>query len=169
MRKSLHTHQRRSFSLRRYMGFSLLEVLIALVILSVGLLGLAALQAEGLRGSSNALMRYQASRLTGDIIDRMRANPAGTSADNYEILSTQTATQSVVCAEKVGTVSSTCTPAQMAAYDLFLWRADLTALLPQSTSSITKISASKFAINVGWNDRGSALDVTTEVQFYDYK
>ena len=67
----------RSFKLnpcRRESGFSLIEVLVALLVLSIGLLGLAALQAQGLRFNHDAYVRTQATNLAYDIVDRMRVN-----------------------------------------------------------------------------------------------
>ncbi len=58
----------------RQSGFSLLEVLIAIVITSIGLLGLAAMQATGLRNNHSAYHRSQATVLAYDIADRMRSN-----------------------------------------------------------------------------------------------
>jgi type IV pilus assembly protein PilV len=76
-------------------GFSLLEVLIALLVLSIGLLGLAALQTTSLRSNEMASMRTTATQLAYDISDRMRANPgsavlgAGVVGDQYVIDLTQ--------------------------------------------------------------------------------
>lgn len=61
-------------------GFSLLEVLVTMGILSVALMGLAFLQAQGMQMSTSAYARTQASILAGDIIDRMRLN-SGNAAD----------------------------------------------------------------------------------------
>jgi len=58
-------------------GFTLLEVLIALLVLAIGLLGLAALQTTGLRSNTMATTRTHATQLIYDIADRMRANVAG--------------------------------------------------------------------------------------------
>ena len=63
-------------------GFSLVEVLVALMILSIGLLGLAGLQVSGLQGSNSAYMRSAAMISVNDMIERMRANRAG--AADYE-------------------------------------------------------------------------------------
>jgi type IV pilus assembly protein PilV len=160
---------------KRTAGFSLLEVLIALVILSVGLLGLAAMQAEGLRGSSNAQLRHQASRLVSDIVDRMRANPAGVTATtvdgNYEIAAAETAANPESCADDTdaGVTAKSCSPSEMAGYDKFLWRQHVTDLLPTGTSSIVRAADSRFLISVGWTDRGTDLNVSTEVHFYDFQ
>ena len=55
-------------------GFTLIEVLISLVVLSLGLLGLAALQASSLRSNQGAYYRSQAAQFAYNIADRMRAN-----------------------------------------------------------------------------------------------
>jgi type IV pilus assembly protein PilV len=55
-------------------GFTLLEAMVALVVLSIGLLGVAGMQMVGLRANLSAASRTQASYLADDIIDRMRAN-----------------------------------------------------------------------------------------------
>lgn len=62
-------------SSRRQRGFTLVEILVTVVLISVGLLGVAALQLTTLRGNQEAYVRSQASVLAGDILDRMRANP----------------------------------------------------------------------------------------------
>jgi type IV pilus assembly protein PilV len=75
----------------RAAGFTLIEVLVALVVLSIGLLGVAGLQIVGLRGNLSAASRTQASYLAEDIIDRMRANytaargPAGAGHLQYQL------------------------------------------------------------------------------------
>ena len=62
-------------------GFSMVEVLVSLLILSIGLLGLASLQASGLRYSGNSALRTQALILTQDMIERIRANPTANVTD----------------------------------------------------------------------------------------
>jgi type IV pilus assembly protein PilV len=64
-------------------GTSLIEVLIAIVVLSLGVLGVAGMQAAGLRASYGASYRAQAAFLTQDILDRMRGNPG--QAKNYGV------------------------------------------------------------------------------------
>ena len=58
----------------RNQGFTLVEALIALLVLSIGLLGVAALQLIALQNNNNAMFRSQATYLAYDIADRMRAN-----------------------------------------------------------------------------------------------
>ncbi len=65
-------------------GFSLLEVLVALLILSVGLLGLAGLQVLGLRHTGNAYFRTQATLLANEMVERIHANPLGAVRGEYQ-------------------------------------------------------------------------------------
>jgi len=64
-------------------GMTLIEILVALVVISVGLLGVAALQVVSLRSSQGSYLRTQATALAGDIIDRMRGNRTVALAPSY--------------------------------------------------------------------------------------
>lgn len=69
----------------RASGFTLLEMLVALLVLSFGLLGMAGLQATGLRNNSNAYHRTQATVIAFDMFERMRANRAAAANGDYEL------------------------------------------------------------------------------------
>lgn len=73
-------------SARRQRGFTLVEILVTVVLISVGLLGIAALQLTTLRGNQEAYVRSQASVLAADILDRMRANQAAFRSGKYDVL-----------------------------------------------------------------------------------
>ncbi|MDQ1303547.1 MAG: type pilus assembly protein PilV, partial [Pseudomonadota bacterium] len=62
--------------IRRQSGLSLIEVLITVVLVSIGLLGLAGLQLTSVRNSNSSGERFMATTLAQDIIERMRANRA---------------------------------------------------------------------------------------------
>lgn len=158
MNAALDTRSRRG-------GFSLIEVLVALVVLSVGLLGLAALQAEGLRGSGSALVRFQATRLMSDISDRMRANRAG--LDDYVVTAAGSGVASHQCSEVGSTVAQDCSAEELAEYELFLWKRDIGELLPSGTGAIAASpgSTDRYLITIAWTERAEAMTMTTEVQF----
>lgn len=123
------------------LGFTLIEVLVAVLILAIGLLGLAELQVVGLRNNYNAYLRSQAILLAYDIAERMRANPVGLSSGAY--LGTATSDD---CE------ASTCTPQQMAGYDLRQWiDAVTTAQLPSSSANITAGGAI-YSIVISWSE-----------------
>jgi len=134
-------------------GFSLLEVLIALVILSVGLLGIAALISTALKSNSSAYMRTQATAMAYNIIDRMRANLPATNLSGYNI--------AMPAAPYAGTNPTTCTgapctSAALATYDIGQWEYDLAKQLPQGMGSITDPPVTNglvtVVVTVLWND-----------------
>ena len=130
----------------RQQGFTLLEVLIALLILSIGLLGLAALQTTGLRSNEMASMRTTSTMLAYDISDRMRANPQGITDSNYVIDSGPVTGTVTDC------IAGVCTPAQMATFDLDQWK-DAITRLPAGQGDITQTAGPPLVhtITVRWD------------------
>lgn len=103
-------------------GFSLIEVLIALLVLAVGLLGLAFLQAAGLRFNNDSYMRSQATLLAYDLVDRMRANRKAAMAGAYCLTSlTPCETTAPPAAENCADILGCGTPAQLGHYDVSQW------------------------------------------------
>lgn len=98
-------------------GATLIEVLVTLLIVSIGLLGLAGLQMSGLRSNNSAYMRTQATLQAYDIIDRMRSNKAGADAGGYVFDPASDSIPSQNCSG----VGATCNSTQMAQHDLRLW------------------------------------------------
>jgi len=109
-----------TMNLRKSKGFSLVEVLIALIIMSVGMLGIAGLYVQSMQAGRTSMLRHHAVTLAGDIADRIRANPLAGAA--Y----TATPGQNNNC-EGVGAI---CSSGEMAAHDIFLWRAQALSFLP---------------------------------------
>lgn len=128
-------------------GFTLIEVLIAMVILAVGLLGLAGLQATSLRNNQSAYNRSQATQLAYDIADRMRANVSA--ANNY--VGTFMAPSAATAQADCSTVSTTCTPAKMAQNDLFQWNAAVSTTLPSGAGTIAQ-AGTVFTVTINWDD-----------------
>jgi type IV pilus assembly protein PilV len=137
-------------------GFSLLEVMVSLAILAVGLLGMTALQNEALRFNFAAFTDSQAQFLINDMVERIRANPG---SSLYRLGFAEPApTAAIDCA------TATCTPNQMAAWDLAQWRANIedSALLPDGESEIILDDATRtFTVSVSydWSQLGG-VDVT---------
>ena len=105
-------------SVRPARGFTIIEVLVALTILAIGMLGMGRLFIVTLQGNASATSRTVAVNLAADLADRIRANRTATS--NYAGTSPIAVVPTPACVG--GTLSFTvvCTPAQMAAYDLYL-------------------------------------------------
>ena len=106
-------------SISATVGMTFIEVLVALVIISTGILGAVALQATAKQGSFDAMQRSLASSLAQDIIARMRANnPAnlvGYVGNDYGD------TLDALPASRCNTSVALCTPAQLAANDRYEW------------------------------------------------
>ena len=102
-------------------GYSLLEVLIAVLVLSIGLLGLAGLQTTSLQSNQSAAQVSQATFLAHDVIDRMRANRDAAHGGDYNLNFGQTS-------EDIG-------GGNLAAQDIQQWLEQLEAALPGAESS----------------------------------
>jgi type IV pilus assembly protein PilV len=144
-------------------GFTLLEVLVAIVVLSLGLLGLAGLQAASLRNNQTAYYRGIATQQAYDMADRMRANLAGVRAPNnsYNNLA-------AVIPANPGCFTTGCTAANMAVTDHFQWNTVNAALLPNGVGSVACAAGAvcaaggnwAFDITVSWAERSEAGNVT---------
>ena len=123
--------------MRGQLGFSLIEILISLVVISIGLLGMAALQTTSLQQNQSAFMRSQATLLAYDIVDRIRANDGQVATGAYFVASGSNKSN---CENYTGAVSDTsaCTPANMAAYDLYTWMQSLAADLPDGGGRVCR-------------------------------
>ncbi len=100
-------------------GVSLLEVLISVLVLSVGLLGLGGLQLNALKGSNDSHFRTVASFLAADLGDRIRINPEGVALGGYEISATQSTSICNNTAPKLCTGVNACSAAELATFDLY--------------------------------------------------
>lgn len=147
-------------------GLTLIEVLVALFVLSVGLLGLAGLQATGSKFNNSAYLRTQAYIQAYDIADRMRNNLVAVNAanlldennnnaalpdDNYNDPPTAAEVEAQGSLSH-NCVSSTCTPGEMATYDMEVWQKTNSLLLPEGNGSIVNNGNGTFTITITWNE-----------------
>lgn len=120
-------------------GFTMLEVLVAILVLSLGLLGLAGLQTLGLRNNTASAQRTIATQLAYDISDRMRANYNSVISGDYNY-SSYSGAPAGVSAFASGINATTCVPGvctslRVAQQDLYDWNQQICLQLPQTTSS----------------------------------
>jgi type IV pilus assembly protein PilV len=129
--------------LRGSKGFTLIETLIALVVLCIGLLGVAAMQLSSLRSNHGSAMRSQATFLAYDIIDRMRANRARALAGDYAIDLGEAAVAGTVAGD-----------------DLVAWKQNIARTLPAvdnagvpefADGSVAQVG-DVFTVTIRWND-----------------
>ena len=122
-------------------GAGLVEVLATLFILSIGLLGIAGLQAKGIQAGQGASLRTSAILVAEDIASRMKANRVGVYDTNvgtgyYQAGIADTGTDNG-CNDTSAAVAVSCTPSQMAAHDIYLWKQNLANVLPNGTGQIS--------------------------------
>lgn len=135
---------------KREHGFSLVESMIALVVLSVGMIGMAALYSQGLGAGRTAQFRNVAINLVADMADRIRVNRLGQA--NYAAGAANNA-----CDPQSGG-GVTCTPAMMAAHDLFVWNQQVQQSLPNGVGQVQFNNATNpptFTIQVSWDEVGA--------------
>jgi type IV pilus assembly protein PilV len=124
-------------------GMTLVEVLVTLVLVSVGLLGVAALQLTSLKSNQEAYVRSQASALAGDILDRIRANPQAFRAGAYTV-----------------PLNGTGAAGTTAGRDLSAWQAEINRLLPggdaNAAGAIAPVDPANpriVTITIQWSER----------------
>lgn len=135
-------------------GFSLIEVLVSLLILSLGLLGVAGLQTASLRSNQTAYFRSQATAAAADIIDRMRANPQGVANGKYNAIDSANLPSDPSC------IDSGCGADDLADFDIIDWATNTLASLPSGTGTVTvdnmgtagDTSDDVFVVSISWND-----------------
>ena len=123
-------------------GFTLLEVLIALLIFSFGLLALAALMAKGLQYNTSALHRSYASSQAYDIADRVRANRLGDYTDLSGIGNNQAASSCL---------TTGCDATAMRDFDRWQWNTTNAAVLPGGSGTVT-FASPIYTVTITWDD-----------------
>ncbi len=136
-------------------GFTLIEVLIAVLVLSIGLLGLASLQMNALRNNQNSYYRTVATILASDFADRIRANAAGVTANNYNAINRTSIVTSPNC------TAATCTASEIRDLDVAQWYSELGTQLPSGNATVTGAGAgSIFTVTVMWDDARTGVTGT---------
>jgi type IV pilus assembly protein PilV len=133
-------------------GFTLIEVLVALAVLSLGLLGIAALQTRGQQFTQESYFVTQATVLANQIMDRIRLNA------NYARTNFTSGSGGYVAsaAPSAGSNCATtaCSDADARSYDLFTWYDALAANLPNGTGTITGATVNnrvRYTITIIWS------------------
>jgi type IV pilus assembly protein PilV len=138
--------KKRVGAMRKYRGFTLIEVLIALIVLSVGMLGIAGLYVHSMQAGRTSMFRHHAVTLAGDVAERIRANPragavyAGSGANNQ-----------CVAADR------NCSSEQMAQNDIFTWSQQAGDTLPDGAVSVSYnggLMPPEYRITVSWSEAG---------------
>ena len=137
-------------------GFSLIEVLIALIIMSVGMLGIAGLYVQSMQAGRTSMFSHHAVTLAGDVADRIRANPtagiayaAGAGANNNCV-----------------SAAANCDVGQMAANDIDIWQRQAADVLPNGRVAVVyndAVAPPTYQITVSWDEPGEVRNYTITI------
>ena len=130
-------------------GFTLVEVLIALIILSVGMLGIAGLYVHSMQAGRTSIFRHHAVTLAGDVADRIRANPRARIAYSQAGANNNCVNGGVDC-----------TPVQMSGNDVFLWDQQAADTLPNGTVTVdidNTVIPWTYQITIAWDEPGENM------------
>jgi type IV pilus assembly protein PilV len=143
-------------------GFTIIEVLVAMIILSIGVLGLGVLQLTSLQNSQSGQMKSQASIMAYDIIDSMRTNIPSVTSGSYGIALAADTPEAVNCYGG----EADCTAAQMATSDVNHWRTTLGDSLPSGNGAIATTDlgdTTLVSVTISWVDPYSAADGNEQI------
>lgn len=146
-------HHQRSISAQQ--GSTLIEVLIAFLILAFGLLGIAGVLMLSLKANTSNISKQQAIECIHNIIDKMRLNSQAALNGNYNVNNIGSGAQPSAPGTMCST--STCTSAQLATYDIWDWLVNEVGQLPGGTGSVQVTpnatgSGGTVNITVQWDD-----------------
>ena len=171
----------------RSRGTSLIEVLVALVVISVGLLGVAKMQALAIASTRTSSVRSLIAIEAASIGSAMHANQgywqavaSGFSASVHVTSATAwptiTSSDAAMAGSTTNCLTSVCTATQMAAYDIGTWAQALWTLTPTVASSVPTINCSgnpiTCVVQIQWTEstvgtNGAYAGTQTPIQTYD--
>jgi type IV pilus assembly protein PilV len=152
MKKHIRKHRRMS-------GITMVESLVALVVISVGMLGIAGMYLASLQAGRSASLRMQAVNLASDMADHVRANARGRAF--YKALATDKG-------EQKDCKTATCSEEEIAKNDIYVWKHAISEALPANANGQLTFTAvagrapDLVAIKVVWREAGSDVDSTYE-------
>jgi type IV pilus assembly protein PilV len=152
---------------RRAAGFTLVEVLVALIIIAVGMLGLAKIQALAYASTGIAGSQSIAALQASSLVSAMRANRSywSTVANNFSFTYTAGTVSSpndATLTNTTYTCTAACTPPQVAAHDLTAWTAALAGVLPKPTATISCPTPAGCSIQIDWVENNVSVNSQTQ-------
>lgn len=175
-------------------GFTILEVLIAMLVFAIGMLGLAGMQGNALKDNNDAYLRSKAVFFAYDLGDRIRANPnfwrlqitqnpAGVAVANAFLIATKNTIEAFTndypaCntddPPTVGAALVFCSPVQLAQYDWYRIRQDLIATLPNGTIALANLNDPDsveriIRITISWNLTNTTVNGIAPSFTYDVR
>lgn len=147
--------------LNKQNGFTLIESLLALFILTIGMLGVAGMQLQGLKSGGLSMQHMSVVMTTQNIMERMRANTISyVPSKDFDQISTLAVQQLELYKTMPGGIVKIClngvecTNAEMALFDLFQWEKDMNNVLPGTVSPTITLAGRTLTVAVEWTDKG---------------
>jgi len=148
-------------SKRAQLGTGLIEAMISIFVVSIGFLGFAGLQVNGLAAANDSLFRSKAIYLSYQMADRVRANLPAVQAGSYNSFSGTVSSP--------GCITTSCTVAQVAQNDFYEWSTELAAVLPDGVGRICLTgdpaacdgAGGVYAITLTWTEKGTPHSFVT--------
>lgn len=132
-------------------GVAMIEVLIAIIVISFGLLGVAGLQLAGIKSSQTSNLRSIATAQAYDMADRMRNNMTAVQSKLYDDVKSPIPAIPTCANPFSATVG--CSNSDMAKYDIYAWLTANAQLLPGGSGTVKMVDASVFDIEVQWSEK----------------
>ncbi|MGS2723767.1 type IV pilus modification protein PilV [Porticoccus sp. GXU_MW_L64] len=170
--------QQRSLTLQQCRGATMIEALIALIVLAIGLLGVLGMQAEGSKANQRGMFATQAAFLAQSMADRIRINDApvaatGTSSGRYDGTDTGGNPTSPAYSGGTDCASSACGSPALLVFDQSQWERELETQIPSGQGAIAWDNATQtYTVSVIWqvrtdndgdgNDRADSINVSRE-------
>ncbi|WP_066016222.1 type IV pilus modification protein PilV [Endozoicomonas atrinae] len=149
-------------------GVGLVEVLISLLVITIGILGMAGVHSSSLQYNQSSYVQSQATFLATDMLDRIQANNSlARSGTNYQVgLNDLEYSQCIESGYPNNCETGSCSPQEMAAYDILQWKFQLTCQLPGSKGSITYLDSNgvrTYIIRLSFPDMGNRVPLSDVV------
>ena len=149
-------------NIKQSKGFTLIEVMVAMIILAIGVLGLGVMQLTSMQNTQSGQMMSQASILAYDMIDSMRTNVPSVTTGTFDLGIDAVTPVAVNCYG----ADVSCSVGEMATSDVNHWRTTLNASLPSGTGGITTTDlgdTTLVTVTIAWVDPYSAANGNEQI------
>jgi type IV pilus assembly protein PilV len=144
---------------QRSKGGVLIEALVSILILSIGLLGMAGLQVNAQSFQKTSWIYHRVSELVTDISEKVRSNPTGANANLYTYSKTYAAAKAdTFTLNNCGTLGTACTVTQLASDDIATWATKAQTNIPVGAVLLSGDSNAGFVATVIWQDKESTTN-----------
>ena len=137
-------------------GFTLIEILVSLLIMTLGIVGVLKMQTQSLKSNQRAHFRTQADILSKDMLARMQANINEARQGSY------------VAASKPGASpdcqTSACSETEIVTWDLYQWYEQVEQKLPECNASVEILGGNnkRYLISLRWDDKRNSENLDTD-------